>query len=116
VALDDPREAEREDAERGAEHRDDLAALVVGLAQRVERAARRGGGRAVGARGAVYFRVVDRRESTHSFTLSWRQGMAALYHRARVMTCAGSGADPLGIITDGAVLTEGGRVVWVGPD
>ncbi len=32
------------------------------------------------------------------------------------MTCAGSGADPLGLITDGAVLCEGGRVVWVGPD
>src|SRR5687768_12033254 len=42
--------------------------------------------------------------------------MTALYHRARVMTCSGTGADPLGMITDGAVLCDGGRVVWVGAD
>lgn len=42
--------------------------------------------------------------------------MAALYHRARVMTCAGRGADPLGMIMDGAVLCEGGLIVWVGAD
>jgi len=42
--------------------------------------------------------------------------MASLYHRARVMTCAGTGVDPLGMIADGAVLCEAGRVVWVGPD
>ena len=31
------------------------------------------------------------------------------------MTCVGSEADPLGMISDGAVLTEAGHVVWVGP-
>ncbi len=40
--------------------------------------------------------------------------MASLYHRARVMTCTGSDADPLGLIANGAVLTDGGHIVWVG--
>lgn len=42
--------------------------------------------------------------------------MAALYHRARVLTCAGPADDPLGMIDDGAVLTDDDRVIWVGPD
>jgi imidazolonepropionase len=37
----------------------------------------------------------------------------ALVH-ARVMTCAGADADPLGLVDDGALLVAGGRVAWVG--
>ncbi|MCL4228199.1 MAG: imidazolonepropionase [Myxococcales bacterium] len=40
--------------------------------------------------------------------------MAALYLRARVMTCNGPAPDPLGLVDDGAVLTDGEQVVWVG--
>lgn len=40
--------------------------------------------------------------------------MAEIYQRAHLMTCAGSGDDPLGLIADGAVLVEAGRIVWVG--
>ncbi len=38
-----------------------------------------------------------------------------LLHGGRVMTCAGGAAGPLGMIEDGAVLTAGGRIAWVGP-
>jgi len=40
--------------------------------------------------------------------------MAALYHRARVLTCVATADDPLGLVDDGAVLTDAGRVAWVG--
>jgi imidazolonepropionase len=33
----------------------------------------------------------------------------------RVMTCDGGEADPLGVVTGGAVLVGGGRIRWVGP-
>ena len=34
---------------------------------------------------------------------------------ARVMTCAGPPADPLGIVDDGAIVCAGGRIAWAGP-
>ena len=41
--------------------------------------------------------------------------MATLYHRARVLTCAGPVDDPLGTLADGAVLVDGARIAWCGP-
>jgi len=40
--------------------------------------------------------------------------MATLYQHAHVVTCDGRPGDRLGVIVDGAVVVEGGRIAWVG--